>query len=117
MKILYIEDEPADANLVERYIQLTPHKLVLASNLVDARAAMTTPPDLILVDVLLGRARDGYSFVKEMRGQGYEHPIIAVTGLSTPYDIEQCYESGVNEVLTKPYAINQLIELLNKYES
>jgi CheY-like chemotaxis protein len=115
MKILYIEDEPADAQLVERYMQLTPHQLVLASNLVDARAAMNTQPDLILVDVLLGRARDGYRFIQEMRGQGYGQPIIAVTGLSTPYDIEQCYQSGVDEVLTKPYAINQLIELLSRY--
>jgi CheY-like chemotaxis protein len=117
MKILYIEDEPADANLVERYIQLTPHELVLASNVSDARDAMNTHPDLILVDVLLGRTRDGYTFIQEMRGQGYEQPIIAVTGLSTPYDLEQCYQSGVDEVLTKPYAINQLIELLNKYAS
>ncbi len=115
MHILYIEDEPADAQLVERYIKLTPHQLTLANNIKEAKAAIKEVPDLILVDILLERARDGYEFVKELRAQGYTHPIIAVTGLALPQDLERARQVGIDEVLAKPYAIQQLVDLLNKY--
>ncbi len=115
MRILYLEDEPADAQLVERYIQLTSHQLTLVDNLADAEAAMQSRPDLILVDVLLGSVRGGYRFVEEVRKQGYSMPIVAVTALTTPYDREQCRRAGFDEVLAKPYAINQLVDLLNRY--
>jgi CheY-like chemotaxis protein len=115
MHILYIEDEPADAQLVERYIRLTPHQLTLANNIKEANAAIKEALDLILVDILLERSRDGYDFVRELRAQGYTQPIIAVTGLTLPHDLEQCRQAGVNEVLAKPYAIQQLVDLLNKY--
>ena len=74
MRILYIEDEPADAQLVERYVKLTPHQLVLVNNIDDAQAALAIPPDLILVDVLLAGSRSGFTFVKELRRQGYAQP-------------------------------------------
>jgi DNA-binding response OmpR family regulator len=115
MRILYVEDEPSDAQLVERYVQLTAHQLVVASNVQDAQAAMKDTPDLLLVDVLLGDTRAGYGLVREWRRQGYARPIIAVTALATPYDIDQCYEAGFDEVLAKPYAINQLVDILDKY--
>jgi CheY-like chemotaxis protein len=115
MRILYVEDEPADAQLVERYVQLTPHQLVVASNVQDAKAAMKNIPDLILVDVLLGSTRDGYALVRDLRRQGYARPIVAVTALTTPYDIDQCFEAGFDEVLGKPYAINQLVDILDRY--
>jgi CheY-like chemotaxis protein len=115
MLILYIEDEPNDATLLDRYIRVTPHKLHIVTNMQDAKAHMTQTPDLLLVDVLIGQARQGYNFVRELRNQGYNQPIVAVTGLSTPYDIEQCFASGFNEVLTKPYTIDELADMINKY--
>ncbi len=117
MHILYIEDEPADAQLVERYIRLTPHQLTLASNVKEARTAIKEAPDLILVDILLERVRDGYDFVRELRAQGYTQPIIAVTALTLPQELERCRQAGVDEVLAKPYAIQQLVDLLNKYSA
>lgn len=117
MRILYIEDEPADAQLVERYIEVTPHQVVVVSNIPDAQAAFANPVDLVLVDVLLNKTRSGYDFVRELRTQGYQQPIIAVTGLSFDADIERCYSAGCTDVLTKPYAIKQLAELLEKYTS
>ena len=115
MRILYLEDEPADARLVERYLQLTPHRLTRVNNIPDAQTALSAPPDLLLVDVLIGSSRDGYRFVQELRRQGCSIPIIAVTALTTPYDLEQCRLAGFDEVLAKPYAINQLVDLIHKY--
>ncbi len=115
MRIVYVEDEPADAQLVERYAALTHHELVVASNIEDARTALDTPTDLLLVDVVLQETRAGYRFVEDLRAHGYEQPVIAVTGLALPQDIQECYRCGFTDVLTKPYNIKQLAELFNKY--
>ena len=114
MRILYVEDEPSDAQLVERYVKLTPNQHVLVNDVSQAEAALENTPDLILVDVLINKTRDGFRFVKELRSQGYTQPIVAVTGLALAADIEQCYAAGCTEVLTKPYAINQLADLFTK---
>ncbi len=116
MHILYIEDEPNDANLVERFVRSTPHRMTLVNNLADARNALGTHPDLILVDVIIGQSRQGYLFVREAREGGYAQPIIAVTGLSLPTDIQACLDVGCNEIITKPYMIGQLAETIRKYD-
>lgn len=117
MNILYVEDEPQDAQLVERYMRLTPHQVTVVSTVQEAQAALEPTPDLILADVLLGNTRAGYKFVRDLRSGGYTQPIIAITGLATPYDLQACYEAGFTDVLTKPYSIQQFADLLRKYES
>src|SRR5262249_32632326 len=117
MRILYLEDEPADAQLVERYARSIPHEAVIVENVQDARAALENQPALILVDIPLNRPRQGYDFVSELRAQGYTQPIIAITGLALPHDIDQCYKVGVTEVLTKPYTVKQLEDLFSRYSS
>jgi CheY-like chemotaxis protein len=115
MRILYIEDEPLDSQLVERYVAITPHELVVVRTAEEARAALDVSPDLFLVDILLNKTRQGYDFISELRDAGYDQPIIAITGLALPPDIERCYEVGVTDILTKPYTVTQLADLLNRY--
>ncbi len=115
MRIVYVEDEAADAMLVERYAHMTHHELVVASNIEDAQTAMESGPDLILVDLYLNKARSGYDLVRDLRERGFTQPIVAVTGLALENDIQQCFVVGCTEVLTKPYAITQLADLFAKY--
>lgn len=115
MRILYVEDEQNDLNLVSRFLQGSRHQLVTAPSLSDARKAMHQQPELVLVDVLLDQSRDGFAFVQELRKTGFAGPIIAVTGLSLPTDTEMCFQVGCNEVLHKPYDINELASLIERY--
>jgi two-component system copper resistance phosphate regulon response regulator CusR len=116
MHILYIEDEPLDAQLVKRYIDITNHDITIAPTINDANAALADKPDLILADVVLGQARSGYTFVRDLRASGYTQPIIAVTGLTLAHDLEACYEAGFTDVLRKPYAMEELADIIRKYE-
>ncbi|MHB8626376.1 MAG: response regulator [Aggregatilineales bacterium] len=115
MNILYLEDEPLEANLVQRYINATRHQLVHVSTLTEARAALNKHFDLILVDLRIDHARQGYDFVQEMRAAGYMTTIIAVTGLTFQQDLDRCYEVGCNDILIKPYTITQLDAIIKKY--
>jgi CheY-like chemotaxis protein len=117
MNILYIEDEPNDAQLVALYVNTTPHHLTIAANTQEARKAFADNPDLILVDVLLGAARDGYKLVRELHDQGCTRPIIAITALTTPRDVEECQAVGFDFVLHKPFTIEQLAAVIGRYAS
>jgi CheY-like chemotaxis protein len=115
MRILCIEDEPADAQLIERYVRFTDHELTLTTNLDDAVAALDPSPDLILVDLVINQVRSGYDFIQDLRERGYTQPIIAITGLALPQDMESCYDVGATAILTKPYAISELAAIFDKY--
>lgn len=115
MHILYLEDEPNDAALVARFVRSTPHQLTIAPNLQEAYRAIQDVPDIVLVDILLGQTRQGFAFINDMRQNGFTKPIIAVTGLTMPEDIEACYTSGCNHVLTKPFIITDLARVLTSY--
>src|SRR5215470_10196593 len=101
MQIVYIEDELADAQLVERYANLTSHELIVTDSIQKATAAVSDSPDLILVDMFIHQSKIGYDFVRNLRAQGYDKPIVAITGLTLAPDIQRCYAVGCNEVLTK----------------
>jgi CheY-like chemotaxis protein len=115
MRILYLEDEPNDAMLVELYVKTTSHDLVVSRTIDEARQALDEPPGLIMIDVVLHDIHNGYEFARELRSQGYDQPMIAVTGLATPHDIEDCENAGFNGVLHKPFTINQLVDVINHY--
>jgi CheY-like chemotaxis protein len=116
MQILYVEDDPNDALLVTMYVQTTPHQIVTVSNTQDARNALDEAPGMILVDVMLNHSREGFNFARELRAQGYQQPLIAVTALTTAHDQEECKKAGFTTVLNKPFTIYQLAEVINQFE-
>ena len=115
MNILYVEDSPMDAELVQRYIKTTSHSVSIVNTLEEARQALEMPIDLILVDVLLQENPTGRDFVQDLRRRGYAQPIIAITAMALAHDIEACYEAGFTDVLTKPYQISELKKIVSKY--
>lgn len=115
MNILYLEDEPQDAALVALYTRSKTHHLTVVDNVEEAHAALADNPDLILVDVMLGRSKDGFQFTRAIRQQGFDQPIVAITALATARDLEECRQAGFDQVLTKPYTINQLADVISQY--
>ena len=115
MLILYVEDDPTDADLVARYLRNSPHQLKIAKSIEEASVILGEEPALVLVDIMLNRSRQGFNFVSQLREHGYTQPVIAITALSLPKEKEQCLEAGCTEVLTKPYMIDQLAGVMNKY--
>jgi CheY-like chemotaxis protein len=115
MRILYLEDNPNDATLMARYINTTPHELVVVSTLEDAYAVVNQGFDLILVDLLLGDERQGYTFAQALRQHLYQQPMVAVTALRTAEDEALCAQLGFDYVLPKPFTITTLASLISAY--
>jgi signal transduction histidine kinase/CheY-like chemotaxis protein len=73
-------------------------------------------PDLILMDIQMP-GMDGLEATRSIRAQPeYKNlPIIALTALTMPGDRERCLEAGVNDYLSKPANIRELIQIIEKY--
>jgi CheY-like chemotaxis protein len=115
MRILYVEDERSDMELMKRLIKVAHHHGIFASGLEEARDAIKSHTDLILLDIVLDQTRVGDQLVQELRSDGYQGPIVAVTGLALSHEIQQWHDMGFTEVLTKPFEAYRLMRLFEKY--
>ncbi len=71
-------------------------------------------PDLILMDIIMPDL-DGYQTTAMIRQQDTKIPIIAMTAKALKEDKQACINSGMDDYITKPVSIAQLIETLKKY--
>ena len=64
--------------------------------------------DVIVSDVMMPNL-DGYSLAKKLRNEGCNTPILFLTALSATEDVVKGFETGGNDFLKKPFAIDELI--------
>jgi CheY-like chemotaxis protein len=114
--LLYVEDNPANLELVEQLIARRSDLRLLsaADGNVGVEYARAYLPDLILMDLNL----PGLSGVEAMRilraDPATAHiPVIALSANAIPRDIDRGLEAGFFNYLTKPIKVNQFMEALD----
>lgn len=117
MRILYVEDNMANVQLVKRVARVGNHEVL---TYMDGEEALqrydSIQPDLILMDIQLAGSMSGLDVVREIRGNGHDVPIIAVTAYAMVGDKERCIEAGCTDYVAKPLPIQRLIELITHYD-
>ena len=81
------------------------------------KAAREERPDLLLLDVNLGRgAADGYSFCARLKqdDQTFDTPVIFLSGQTSAGDMLRGFYAGAHEYLTKPVDREALLNRLRK---
>jgi CheY-like chemotaxis protein len=73
-------------------------------------------PDVILMDVQMPRM-DGLETTRHLRADSRfaSTPIIALTALVMSGDRERCLEAGVNEYLSKPVNLKNLLSTVDRF--
>lgn len=118
MKIMYVEDNPANLSLLLRIARMGGHVVI---SYTEGEAALTNydldKPDLVLMDVQLSGGLTGLDVVRNLRGRGHKTPIVAVTAYAMTGDKERCIEAGCDTYIAKPLPIQELVELIQRYEN
>jgi CheY-like chemotaxis protein len=114
--LLYVEDNPANLELVEQLIARRSDLRMLsaADGNVGVEYARAYQPDVILMDINL----PGISGVEALRilraDPSTAHiPIIALSANAIPRDINRGLEAGFFNYLTKPIKVNQFMDALD----
>jgi CheY-like chemotaxis protein len=114
--LLYVEDNPANLELVEQLIARRPDLRMLsaADGNLGVEFARAYQPDVILMDINLP-GLSGIEALKILRAdRATAHiPIIALSANAIPRDIEKGLEAGFFNYLTKPIKVNHFMDTLD----
>ncbi len=118
MKIMYVEDNPANLSLLQRIARMGNHTVI---SYTEGESALENfeqdKPDLVLMDVQLSGGLTGLDVVRQLRGRGHRTPIVAVTAYAMTGDKERCIEAGCDTYIAKPLPVQELVELVQRYEN
>ena len=114
--LLYVEDNPANLELVEQLVARRPDLRLLgaADGSLGIEFARAYQPEVILMDINLPGI-SGIEAMKVLRADlATAHiPIIALSANAVPRDIKRGLEAGFFSYLTKPIKVNEFMEALD----
>ncbi len=116
-RILVIEDNVVNLELVTYLLQACDHQVRSARNGVDGLAlARALRPDLVLCDLQMPLL-DGFGFAAAMRGDENlcRVPLIAVTAAAMVGDRERALAGGFDEHVPKPIDPQALLQLVQAH--
>ncbi|HHF3181699.1 TPA: ATP-binding protein [Vibrio alginolyticus] len=70
--------------------------------------------ELIFMDCRMPEM-DGYEATMYLRERGFTHPIIALTAGTTIEERQKCIDSGMDDILTKPYTATDIEQIMCKW--
>jgi CheY-like chemotaxis protein len=116
LSILVAEDNPVNQKLAERVLSKLGYKPEIAANGHEALSAITMKHyDLILMDVQMPEM-DGLEATQKIRANGGNQPIIiAMTANAMQGDREICLRAGMDDYISKPIKIEDLVLMLTKW--
>lgn len=121
-KILLVEDNEINIEIAREFLKKYKVEIEIAKNGKEAYDLFMSSPesifDLILMDIQMP-LMNGYEATKKIRASIHPHakdvPIVAMTANAFVEDISLSLASGMNDHLSKPIDINELIAVLTKY--
>jgi len=115
--LLYVEDNPANLQLVEQLIARRPGMRLLAAADADTgvEIARTRQPDVILMDINLP-GMSGIEALAILRRDPTTAsiPVVALSANAIPRDIEKGLEAGFCRYLTKPIKVHEFMDALDE---
>lgn len=109
IKILLVEDEQMLAEILSDTLSDRDFDVRLAYDGLQALEAVRKESfDVIVSDIMMPNL-DGFSLAKRLRNDGCRIPILFLTARSATEDVVKGFETGGNDFLRKPFAMDELI--------
>lgn len=120
LKVLYIEDNPANLKVVEDLFTTRPHWHLLTAETGPAGLAQaaSAPLDVILLDIHLP-GMDGYEVLQALRSDSRTRsiPVIALSADAMPEQVARGLQAGFQAYLAKPLDLQRLLAALDALTS
>ena len=101
-KILIIDDEKDNTEIIKDILEDVSYTTMLARSAVEAKAILAANDfDLILMDVWMP-GQDGISLLSEWHSEGFNTPVVMMSGHAEPSDIVRAMKLGAVDFLKKP---------------
>ncbi|WP_035237329.1 ATP-binding protein [Desulfobacter vibrioformis] len=119
LHVLVAEDNITNQEVFSGMLKAFGCRVDIAATGVDARDKfISLKPDIILMDCQMPKM-DGYQASREIRKHeltlGTHTPIIAITAHAMTDDQDNCRDAGMDDFLTKPFMMEDLLEILKKW--
>ena len=113
LRVLLAEDNAVNRKLAARVLEKRGHTVVLAQDGLEAVAAFKKDHfDVVLMDVQMPRM-DGFEATAAVRrheeATGSHVPVIAMTAKAMKGDRERCLEAGMDDYISKPVEMRELV--------
>jgi len=116
IKILVVDDEPINIQVITNNRSLENYAITQASNGLEALNLIASgfKPDLILLDVMMPQMT-GYEVCREVRKKysPLEMPILMLTAKNQTTDLVEAFNLEANDYVTKPFIKKELLARIN----
>jgi CheY-like chemotaxis protein len=120
LRILVAEDNVVNQKLALRLLQQMGYRADVASNGIEAIESIERQPyDVVLMDVQMPEM-DGLTAAREINRRwpdGTRPRIVAMTANAMQGDREECLAAGMDDYVTKPIRVDQLVDALSQAKS
>lgn len=116
-RVLYVEDDFAQRQLVTQWLELRGFEVELAENgAVGYQKARQWLPDIILMDLRMPNT-DGLAAIEKLRSDPTTQntPIIVTTAWTLAQYERRALQLGADHLFTKPYNFDDLIKIIKYY--
>ncbi|MGD9930965.1 MAG: PAS domain S-box protein [Mangrovibacterium sp.] len=113
--VLVVDDNPFIHEIVNLHVQDHKMSILKASNGQEAvQLVKNQAPDFILMDLVMP-VMDGFEATRYIKAMHPQIPVAAITAHSLPKDRYKAFESGCDEIITKPIYPDILLHILKRH--
>jgi signal transduction histidine kinase/CheY-like chemotaxis protein len=113
-RLLLAEDNEDNREMLAGYLRSKGYQVLIARNGIEALSvARQAPPSMILMDIQMPEM-DGLEATRQLRADPAlrNTPIVALTALAMPGDRERCLDAGMDDYLSKPVGLKELLRTI-----
>jgi DNA-binding response OmpR family regulator len=110
VKVLVVEDEQRIAQFLKKGLAEKGYVVDAVGNADAALELLAgSPPDLIILDLMIPGSRDGLELCRELRSRGVRSKILMLTARDTVQNKIEGLDAGADDYLVKPFSFRELL--------
>jgi CheY-like chemotaxis protein len=120
MKILVCEDQDSIRRMIEALVQARGYEVTaVATGAKAIDVALTQPPDVMLLDLMLPGQYDGFEVCRRLRADPATKniPVVIISALDDDESRARAAQAGATAYYTKPFSPIALLKEIDRFKT